>query len=116
MAPVVAPSADGDLPRPRAGKARYLVPTDASLVRPAEDGVRGQLRAIVADDRRPTPPETANGVVRLKCYAPARDRRPGDERQAFACAVVDHRRQGAEAPPVGELIGDEVQTSALIGP
>ena len=49
----------------------------------------------------------------------ARDPRPrqrgvGDQRQALAGAVVDHR-QDAEAPAVGHLVGDEVQAPALVG-
>jgi hypothetical protein len=35
--------------------------------------------------------------------------------QAFSGAVVDHR-QDTEAPTVGQLVGDEVQAPALVGP
>src|SRR5579864_8577161 len=93
---------------------RDVVPADAGLVRPGEDGVGGQLGAVVADDRLRTPPAAANGVVELARYAPARDRRVGDQRQAFAGTVVDHR-QDAKAPTVGQLVGDEVEAPALVG-
>ena len=42
------------------------------------------------------------------------DRSVGDQRQALAGAVVDHR-QDAEPPAVGHLVGDEVQAPALVG-
>ena len=45
----------------------------------------------------------------------ARQRGVGDQRQALPRAVVDHR-QDAEAPAVEELIGDEVERPALVGP
>ena len=38
----------------------------------------------------------------------------GDQTQAFACKVVDHR-QNTEPAAVGEGIADEVQAPALIG-
>ena len=35
---------------------RDVVPPDADRVRPAEDGIRGQLGAVIADDRVGAPP------------------------------------------------------------
>jgi hypothetical protein len=43
----------------------------------------------------------------------ARQRCVGNQRQAFARAVVDDR-QDAEAPPVGELVRHEVERPALV--
>jgi hypothetical protein len=91
-----------------------VVPPDAGLVGPVQDGVRGQLRAVVTDDRIRASPSPANNVVQLTRHAPAGDRGVGDQGEALSGAVVDHR-QDAEAPSVGELVRDEVQAPALIG-
>jgi len=44
----------------------------------------------------------------------ARQRGVGHQRQALARTVIDHR-QDAEAPPVRQLVCDEVQRPALVG-
>jgi len=59
---------------------RDVVPADTGLVRPGENGVRGRLGAVVADDRLRTSPAAANGFVQLARDAPARDRGVGDQR------------------------------------
>ena len=79
----------------------------------AQDGVRGELGAVVADDHaRPA----ARGDERLEL---ARDPQPGercvgDQGEAFPRAVVDHG-QDPEAPAIGHLVGDEVERPALVG-
>src|SRR6201987_4816607 len=88
-----------------------VVPPDTSLVGPVQDGVRGQLCAVVTDDRIRASPSSANNVVQLTRHAPAGDRGVGDQGEALSGAVVDHR-QDAEAPSVGELVRDEVQAPA----
>jgi hypothetical protein len=93
---------------------RDVVPTNAALVRPGEDGGRSQLGAVVADDRLRTPAALANNVIELARHAPPRDRGVRDQRQAFARAIIDHG-QDAEAPVIGQLVGDEVQAPALVG-
>jgi hypothetical protein len=88
-----------------------VAPVDAGAVGPRQDGARGELRTIVADDRRrrTTP---GNEPVELARDAGPGDRRVGDRRQALAGEVVDHH-QDAEAPG-GQAIRDEVERPALI--
>ena len=69
------------------------------------------LSLTIVSGRRPAP---ANDIVEFPGHAPAGDRGVGDQRQAFSGAVVDHR-QDAEAPTVGQLVGDKVQAPALVG-
>jgi hypothetical protein len=68
------------------------------------------LSLTIVSGRRPRRPMTSSssGARRRP------DRGVRDERQTFAGAVIDYC-QGAEAPAVGQLVGDEVQAPALIG-
>ena len=59
-------------------------------------------------------PRSADEPVELARHPDAGERGVGDQRQAFAGAVVDHR-QDAEAAAVEELIGDEVERPAIVG-
>src|SRR5947208_9810345 len=67
---------------------RDVMPTDTGLIRPAQDGVRGQFGAGVADDRVWLLPSPANDVIEFSRNAPAGDRGVGDQCQAFSGAVV----------------------------
>ena len=51
--------------------------------------------------------------VELSRHPPTRDRGVGDRRQAFLGHVVDHV-EDAEAPPVRELVVDEVDRPAVV--
>ena len=87
------------------------MPADLALVGPFQDGVGRQFRAVVADDRRRLAPRQA-----MMASSSARDASPADrgvdhERQALAGAVVVHL-QDPEPAPIGELVGDEVETPA----
>jgi hypothetical protein len=55
----------------------------------------------------------ANGIE-LACHPAAGDRRVDDQRQAFACEVVDNNKH-PEAAAIGQHIGDEVEAPALVG-
>ena len=59
---------------------RDAVPADAGRIRPGQDRVRGQLGAVVADDRVRAASSPANDVVEFPGHAPAGDRGVGDKR------------------------------------
>ena len=92
---------------------RDVMPADAGVVGPRQDGVRGVFRAVVADDGVGSAPLPDDGV-QLPRDPRTRQRGVGHQRQAFAGAVIDHR-QDAEAPSVRHLVRDEVQRPALVG-
>jgi hypothetical protein len=88
-----------------------VVPVEAGAVGPRQDSARGQLRTIIADDRRRrTMP--GNEPIELARHAYPGDRRVGDRCQALASEVVDHD-QDPEAPG-GKAVRDEVERPALI--
>jgi hypothetical protein len=76
------------------------------ILRPGEDGVRGELGAVVGNDHFRLA-ATANQVGQLAGDTTARDRRVRDRCQAFARHVIDDV-QNAEAPTAGELVVHEV--------
>src|SRR6267154_3210774 len=90
-----------------------VMPADLALVGPFQDGVGRQFRAVVADDRRRLAAPADDRVQRARDASPA-DRGVGHQRQTLAGAVVVHL-QDPEPAPVGELVGDEVETPALVG-
>jgi len=63
---------------------RNVVPPDASLVCPVQDGVRGQVRAVVTDDRVRAAPWPANNVVQFPRHGCSRRPPPG-------CGHADRR-------------------------
>lgn len=91
---------------------RGVVPIDLVVVDPPQNGVRGELSAIVADDSFRLA-ALVERPIDLANYPQARDRRVGDERQAFARAIVDNN-QDAHAAAVDKLISDKVERSALV--
>jgi hypothetical protein len=85
---------------------RNVVPGDLVIVGPAQDGIAGQLGAVVTHDhlRLAALDEQA---VELAGHPAARDRCIRDQRQARARAVINHN-QDAQPPGIDELIGDKV--------
>jgi hypothetical protein len=71
-----------------------------------QDGVRGQLGAVVAHDRFGLA-ALAEEAIELASDPSAGDRRVGDERQALARAIVDDDKD-TQATPIDELIGDKI--------
>ena len=89
---------------------RDLMPGDAFGLAPGEDGVRGELRAIVGDDR-PRFATPRHERRQFADHALAGDQRVGDREQALACRVVDHV-EDPETPSAGELVVPEVEQPA----
>src|SRR5579883_3464587 len=107
--PAVEALDEGVLRRPARSD---VMPVDAMLGAPGEDGVRGQLGPVIRDDHAglATPFDQR---CQLPGDALAGDRGVGDRRQAFARDIIDDV-QNAEAPAAGELIMHEVQGPASI--
>jgi hypothetical protein len=76
---------------------RDVMPFDAGLVRPCQDGVTGKLAAIVADDHLRLA-ALDHQPIQFPRHADAGERGVGHQRQAFSGAVID---DGQDA--VGEL-------------
>src|SRR5271166_433291 len=93
---------------------RDVMPVDPALLLPFQDGVRGQLRAVVADNEAGIAAQLRD-LVEFAGNANAGERDIGDEAYAFPVEIVDHR-QDAKAPPIGERIRRKVQRPALIDP
>ena len=89
---------------------RDVVPVDAMILRPGQDGRGRELRAVVADDHGRTAPPS-DQRCQLSRDAASRDRGVGDRRQALAGDVVDHV-ENAEAAARGELVVHEVQSTS----
>jgi hypothetical protein len=79
------------------GLRRDVMPFDAGLVRPCQDGVTGKLAAIVADDHLRLA-ALDHQPIQFPRHADAGERGVGHQRQAFSGAVID---DGQDA--VGEL-------------
>jgi hypothetical protein len=82
------------------------------IVGPLQDGIRGQLGAVVTDDPLGLA-ALAQEPIELASDPDPRDRGVGDERQALARAIVDHD-EDAQAAAVDELVGSEVERPAVI--
>lgn len=93
---------------------RDVMPVNLVIVGPLQDGVRGQLGAVVADDGLGLAVGDQE-LVEFASHPDAQDRGVGDQGQAFPRAVVDHD-QDAHAAAVEELIGDKVQRPAVVWP
>ena len=92
---------------------RDVVPLDLSLLLPGQDGVRGQLGAVVGDDHAGIAAALGD-LVELAADPLAGERVVDDGCQALPAEVVDDA-QDAEAPAVGQGVGDEVEAPALVG-
>ena len=92
---------------------RDVVPGDAGVLLPAQDGVRGQLGAVVADDHAAARRAARTMAVELARDPAAGERGVDDQRQALPGEVVDDH-QHAEAAAVGQHVGDEVEAPALV--
>ena len=79
---------------------RDVVPSDAAFLLPAQDGVRSELGAVVADDHQGLSAGRDDGVE-LARHPSAGDRRVDDQRQAFAGEVVDNNEH-PEAAAIGQ--------------
>lgn len=100
---------------PRTGRLAglYVMPSDAAIALPAEHHLARQFRAVVADNGFWSAIEADHGIE-LTAGTLARDRRVGDQRQAFSAVVVDHG-EDAEPPSFDEDIGQEVERPAFAG-
>ena len=85
-------------------------PFDAVIFRPAQDGVRGELSAVIGNDhlRLAAPLDDSR---ELACDPLARDRGIEYRCQSFACYVID---DNAEAPTKGKLVVHEVDRPACV--
>ena len=92
---------------------RDVVPFDLPILLPCQDGIRGQLGAIVRHDHAGVAAILGDDVE-FAGDAFARDRVVDDGGQAFPAEVVDDA-QDPEAAAVGERVGDEVEAPALVG-
>src|ERR1700716_581762 len=84
---------------------RDVMPTDTGLTRPAQDGVRGQFGAVVADDRVWPLPSPANDVIEFSRNAPAGDRGVGEQCQAFSGGIVNLSTGGMLLRSVARWLG-----------
>ncbi len=93
---------------------RDVVPFYPMLGAPPQDRVTGQFRPIIADNHF-----WLSAALDQRCqftrHPAPRYRRVWDGSQAFARDVIDHV-ENAEALAVGELVMDEIQRPARIGP
>lgn len=86
---------------------RDVVPLDAMILRPGEDGVRGELGAVVGNNYV-RPAATADQVGQLAGDTTAGDRLVGDCSQAFVRNIgadVQHPKR----PSAGQLLMHKVQ-------
>ena len=93
---------------------RDVMPGDLVIVGPLQNGVGGQLGAVVADDCVGLA-TLGEEPIELASDPDARDRGVGDQRQALTGTVVDHN-QDTHAAAVEELVGDEVERPAVVWP
>ena len=91
-----------------------VVPIDPLILRPGEDAVRGELRAVVADDHAGLASPLDEGG-KLPGYPVTGNRGVRDGGQALVGDVIDHV-ENPEPPAVGHLVMDEVQRPAGIRP
>jgi len=73
------------------------------VVRPPQDGIAGQLSAIVADDG-----------LKLAAFAKEPIERAGDPDPEIGCNRRPRREDASQAAAIGELVGDEVERPALV--
>lgn len=84
-----------------------VMPLDTALFLPSQDGVRGQLRSVVADHHAGTPPELGD-PIEFAGDPLAGERGVDDGSQALPAYVVDDAEH-PEPPSAGQAVGYEVQ-------
>ena len=84
-----------------------VVPLDPLILRPGEDGVRGELGPVVADDQA-GPTSAVDESRQLPRDSVSGHRGVRDGRQALVGDIIDDI-EDPEAPAVGHLIVHEVQ-------
>src|SRR5436190_16049316 len=82
------------------------------LFAPAQDGIRGELGAVIGDDH-PRLAVALDYCAELAGNPSARHRGVGDRCQAFSRHVIDDV-ENTEAPAASELIVDEVERPARV--
>jgi hypothetical protein len=92
---------------------RDVMPGHPAVVRPAQDRIRGEFAAIVAD-HHPGLALLMDQPIQLPHDPQAGERGISHQAKAFAGAIVDDG-QNAEAASVDELIRDKVQRPAVVG-
>ena len=93
---------------------RDVMPLDLALLLPFQDGIRCQLRSVVADHHAGIAAHPGD-VVEFTGNALSRQRSVHDRRQAFPAEVVDDT-QHPETAPVREAVRHEVQRLSLVRP
>jgi len=83
------------------------VPFHLGPIRPLQDGVAGELTAVVADNHLRFP-SSLNDPIQLTGNSQAGKGRIGDEAQTLPGAIVDDG-QHTEPATIGERIRHEVQ-------
>lgn len=91
---------------------RDVMPFDAALLLPGQDGIRRELGAVVADDHaRAT--SALDDAAELADDAGSGQRGVGYQPQALPGEVIDNS-EDAEAPPACQRVHDEVERPAQI--
>src|SRR5580658_203555 len=90
---------------------RDVMPTDASILLPAQHGVGGELAAVVADYHQRLL-ALRDDRIELACNPAAGDRGVDNQRQALAGEVVDNDEH-PKAPTIGQHNGDKVEAPTL---
>jgi hypothetical protein len=93
---------------------RDVVPRDAMLLSPAQHGQAGELGTVIGNNHSWAIAAGDDGI-KLAGDTQARQRRIGDQRQAFASEIVDDC-QDAKPPAIGERVREKIQAPALFGP
>ena len=91
-----------------------VMPGDLVIVRPSQDGVRGEFGSVVADNH-PGLAALGEQPIELAGNPDAGDRGVGHQGQALARAVIDHD-QDTHAAAVDELVRNEVERPTVVGP
>jgi hypothetical protein len=91
---------------------RNVVPFDITLLLPGQDGVRGQLGAVVADDHSGVAPQFGD-TIQLTCDPQTGERGVDHQGQAFSGEVID-QREDAEAPSAHQRVRHEVERPTQI--
>ena len=83
------------------------MPFDVALLLPCQDGIRGELGAVVADDHARTAPGL-DDAIELAHDTRRGERGVGHQAEALPGKVID-QGEDAEAPAVHQRVHDEVE-------